>query len=125
MDVKGLFCRLNCTDGKVYEGHIYAYDQAMQVVVLQSAPSTMKPKARSHNFHILKLSYIKDVLPLKDDEKRKGLEHLVPITPLSIEKAVAREQAAIRNEKEKLAKIGRNVSVEAQVSRLKFISPRI
>ena len=91
----------------------------MQVVVLQSPPLSEKPRIRSHNIHILKLSYIKEVLPLKEDEKSKlklqGTQHLVPVTNVSVDKVMAREQAALRLEREKLSRVGQNVSSEAQV----------
>lgn len=76
------------------------------------------------DFHIIKLNFIKDIDPLARigeenadiEARRKGKHHkapnplpaLVPMGPVSIEKAAAREAAAV-------ARVGLGVTAEAQV----------
>ncbi|KAJ3265722.1 hypothetical protein HK104_006236 [Borealophlyctis nickersoniae] len=81
-----------------------------------NTPAT--PAAAKHDFHIINFSTIKEVVQMGADGKQKQnkvqVPPLVPVIPYAVNKLYAREQAAVRYERERESKLGVGVSAEAQ-----------
>lgn len=110
--------------GSVIEGQIFTYDETTDIVVLQSpAANGQSARGAKHDFHFLKVSALKDVSvisgpgsqsPSSPASASDAGAGLVPIGNLNIDKVVQRENIAVRQERERIARIGVGVTKEAQ-----------
>ncbi|KAI9028537.1 anticodon-binding domain-containing protein [Hyaloraphidium curvatum] len=135
--VTGQWVRLSLeTPDVAVEGQIFAYDETTNCVVLQSpAAARDAPNGQSgrqgvrlgkFDFHFLKISAVKDVVPISPpaggpaaspaspSSAADPASELVPVGNLNIDKVIQRENAAVRLERERLARIGVGVTKEAQ-----------
>ncbi|TPX42779.1 hypothetical protein SeMB42_g04995 [Synchytrium endobioticum] len=65
--MEGQWIRATSITGRIYEGLIFAFDEATKCLVLQSPSSssstTSTPPTSKYDFHLLKISYLKEICP--------------------------------------------------------------
>ncbi|KAJ3226491.1 protein with role in RNA processing [Clydaea vesicula] len=106
----GLKVKLITTSDIVYEGLVYAYEPTINLLVLQEIKLTSTSKKKQHNFHLLKLSFIKEILKsTSNNSENSNMKHeLIPVTKVN-------EHIITKREHDALNKIGLNVSDQAQL----------
>ncbi|KAJ3106407.1 hypothetical protein HDU97_006392 [Phlyctochytrium planicorne] len=142
MSVLGNKVRVTLVTNEVHEGLIFAYEPLLGILALQSSPSiqgqAQGQDSERPNFHIIRIPGIKDVTTLSTHDstsedsdaavkkdgaangessypgKRNYPATLQPVGYVPIDKVLAREQALLKSEAERVAKIGIGVSDEAQ-----------
>jgi hypothetical protein len=132
-DPLGKWVQVTLKSGPSFQGLIFSHDIATGILILQEYLTSQKGNNHSKNskytIHILKLSNIQLVKLLESTPPTQNtssntlnssavqpLPFLVPLQSLPFDKLEAREQEAVRLEKEKQAKLGVGVTKEAQVS---------
>ncbi|KAI9193438.1 anticodon-binding domain-containing protein [Polychytrium aggregatum] len=113
----GTYVSVTTQNDVTYDGLIYVWDSQLGLLVLQSLSAAFNPNTTltcKNDFHVIKINGIKDVKVVPKDDTPSILPPLVPVTTVSMDKALQREQLNLRLEKERQLKVGVNVTPEAQ-----------
>eukprot|EP01117_Protostelium_nocturnum_P005609 TRINITY_DN2022_c2_g1_i4.p1 TRINITY_DN2022_c2_g1~~TRINITY_DN2022_c2_g1_i4.p1 ORF type:complete len:179 (-),score=26.09 TRINITY_DN2022_c2_g1_i4:273-809(-) len=100
--------RIKTLDDEGIDGEIFSYDNNTGCVALSISHSHTTLKK---TFRIIKTSFIKEIQFL---EKKGSLQTELNLPPINVQKIRSKEDAAIRQTREEVARIGVGVSKEAQ-----------
>ncbi|TPX35241.1 hypothetical protein SmJEL517_g02297 [Synchytrium microbalum] len=144
--MEGTWVKATTINGQLYEGLIFSFDEISKLLVLQSPPTTPVTNVLApmkYDFHLLKISFIKEITPLsppshiivgapallnghastsqpansgsKTLAQQQQIFSLAPITPIPLDKIQQREAAALRAEQQKLSRINVGAGEQGQV----------